>query len=118
MKEEERKKLFEKYKKEIGFLVERVNDDAKNVVEMLIDRICYLSMHLEEIEQETVKKGLLSKGKNSTGSMITKINPLVNAYVGYIKQFTSSLKQLQSFLENLTVEEKDELQQFASKFKR
>lgn len=117
MKEEERRELVEKYKSEISIFVDKVNENERPVVEMLIERISYLAAHLEEVEQETLKKGLLTKGKGSTGNIVTKINPLVNAYVSYAKQFTSSVKQLQGFLDNLQPEEKDELQMFVEKFK-
>ena len=118
MKENERRELVEKYKNEISIFVNKVNENERPVVEMLIERIAYLAAHLEEIEEETLKKGLLTKGKGSTGNMVTKINPLVNAYVSYAKQFTASVKQLQGFLDNLTVEEKDELQMFMERCKK
>jgi hypothetical protein len=117
MKENERRELVEKYKNEIGAFLEKVPTDEKPVVSLIVERIAYLAAHLEEIEEETLKKGLLTKGKGSTGNMVTKINPLVNAYVSYAKQFTASVKQLQGFLDNLQPEEKDELQQFMEKYK-
>lgn len=114
---EARRKAMKKYKKQMNGIAKKVNAESKTVVEMLIDRVSYLAAYLDELQEDTIIGGVVVPYNNGGGQSGMRVHPNVNVYTAYAKQFTASVKQLQGFLDNITVEEKDELQQFMEKFK-
>lgn len=114
---EARRKAMKKYKKQMNSIVKNVSVETKTVVEMLIDRVAYLAAYLDELQEDTIIGGVVVPYNNGGGQSGMRVHPNVNVYTAYAKQFTASVKQLQGFLDNLTVEKKDELQMFMEKFK-
>jgi hypothetical protein len=116
-KENQRRKQIKKYIKQLSPIVSRQSDENKSVVKMLIDRISYLAAYLDELQEDTVVNGVVVPYNNGGGQSGLRVHPSVNVYVAYTKQFTATVKQLQSFLIFEQKEEKDELQMFIEESK-
>lgn len=115
MNEETRRKTIKKYKKQLNGIANSQTGETKAVVTMLIDRLSYLAALLDELQEDTIVGGVVVPYDNGGGQKGVRISPAVNVYTAYAKQFTASVKQLQSYLSS-TQEDTDALQDFAAKF--
>lgn len=115
MNEETRRKAIKKYTKQLKGIAEQHEGETKTVVMMLINRLAYLAAYLDEIQDDTLASGVVVPYDNGGGQKGVRISPAVNVYTAYAKQFTASVKQLQSFLD-ITKEGTDALADFAAKF--
>lgn len=113
MNEATRRKHIKKYVRQLKGIAAHQQGETKTVVTMLIDRLAYL----DELQEETIVSGVVVAYDNGGGQKGVRVSHAVNVYTAYAKQFTASVKQLQSFLDNAQ-EDEDALQDFAAKYTR
>lgn len=117
MNEATRRKHIKKYVRQLKGIAAHQQGETKIVVTMLIDRLAYLAAYLDELQEATIVSGVVVAYDNGGGQKGVRVSPAVNVYTAYAKQFTASVKQLQSFLDNAQ-EDEDALQDFAAKYTR
>ena len=113
--EARRRKEIKKYKKKLIGITKSIDGDIKIVASILVERIAYLSAYMDEIQENTIKSGVVVQYNNGGGQSGYRISPEVHVYTAYAKQLTASIKQLQGFLTH-PKEEADVLQEFAERF--
>ena len=84
-KEQARTALKQQYVDDLTPLLDTTTDAQRQcVLRILIDKIAYLTVYLEELQKDTLKTGVVVKYDNGGGQ--------------YSKTLNAALKQLQSFL--------------------
>ena len=115
-REAERRKAIKKYKKKLSAITKNIEEEKKIVASILIDRLSYLAAYLDELQESTIKSGVVVAYDNGGGQSGYRISPEVNVYTAYAKQLTATVKQLQGFMPE-TQADHDALAEFAKKFK-
>lgn len=98
-KEQARTALKQQYVDDLTPLLDTTTDaQQKCVLRILIDKIAYLTVYLEELQKDTLKTGVVVKYDNGGGQTGLRIHPAAQGYTQYSKTLNAALKQLQSFL--------------------
>lgn len=112
-KEEERNELKQQYFDEMSALLDNVDDPSKRaVINNLLDKIAYLTVMLNELQAETLKKGVVCKYNNGGGQSGYRISPSVQVYTQYSKTLNAELKTLLSYIPEESADAKDGLTSF------
>ena len=112
-KEEERTQLKQQYFNELSSLLDNVNEPSKKaVITNLLDKIAYLTVMLNELQADTLKKGVVCKYNNGGGQSGDRISPSVQVYVQYSKTLNAALKTLLSYIPEDSTDAKDRLTSF------
>lgn len=87
------------YVRQLSPLLDRCDDDQrKSILKILIDKIAYLTVCLEETKDITVREGTVVEYNNGGGQVGIRAHPAVQVYTQYSKTLAADLKQLREFL--------------------
>ena len=58
-REVERRKAIKKYKKKLSAITKNIEEEKKIVASILVDRLSYLAAYLDELQESTIKSGVV-----------------------------------------------------------
>lgn len=115
---EERKERVAREEQRLKGIYKSAKIEELNLAETAIKNVAFISVQLEDLQEEIYKNGVIETYKNGEHQYGKKLSSALQSYNNLMKTFNTTMKLLlKDFFANLTVEEKDELQQFMEKFK-
>lgn len=115
---EERKERVAREEQRLKGIYKSAKIEELNLAETAIKNVAFISVQLEDLQEEIYKNGVIETYKNGEHQYGKKPSSALQSYNNLMKTFNTTMKLLlKDFFANLTVEEKDELQQFMEKFK-
>lgn len=107
-----------------------IHESKRNIAKGLIENIAFMSVMLEDMQEEIKKKGATIEAVNGNGFTVISENPTMKSYNTTVNRFTTATKQLFDLLpkdlpdiipvQQAQVDEKpkDALQAFQDKYKK
>ena len=107
-----------------------IHESKRNIAKRLIENIAFMSVMLEDMQEEIKKKGATIEAINGNGFTVISENPTMKSYNTTVNRFTTATKQLFDLLPKdlpdiIPVQQadnegkpKDALQAFQDKYKK
>lgn len=87
----------EKERKKIRKLYKDLPEDRKNLAENLVDRVAFMAVSLRDMEAQINEEGKTQEMPQGDYT-IQRAHPLLASYNAMIKNYTTAIKQLDSFI--------------------
>ena len=81
-------------RKELGKIFADLDEKRAKIAENLIDKAAFMTVTLEDLQEEISKNGCVSEYQNGENQFGTKKSPEVEVYNTMIKNYTQVVKQL------------------------
>lgn len=105
-----RKAKIKKKTKELTKIFENLDENKKKVIETLIERAAFMTVHLAELEEELNRDGWTEEYQNGQNQKGLKKSAAAEAHVSLVKNLAAIIKQLTELCPAST--EKSKLQAF------
>lgn len=94
LNENEKKDKIKKEKNKIKRIFAELDANKKKLVEPLIEKAAFMSVTLDELQEQINSEGCVSEYQNGANQYGTKKSPEVEIYLNMSKNYANIIKQL------------------------